>query len=175
MQLKTVLQNELDRAYDSTIHLMKMVDDTDLNWKPASGNNWMNMAQLLKHLATPNSFIFQGFISDKWPVDPESFENLKLEDTFPPLDQMPGITSVAEAIEELNADRDTTMEELNKSSNEQLSTKPAPLPWDRDKVLFHRLLGSIEHFNMHKAQLFYYLKLLGKPVNTLDLHFAGKS
>ena len=35
--------------------------------------------------------------------------------------------------------------------------------------LGHRLLGMIGHLTQHKAQLFYYLKLQGKPVNTMHL------
>jgi len=36
-------------------------------------------------------------------------------------------------------------------------------------VLGLRLLQMIEHLKMHKSQLFYYLKLQGLPVNTMDL------
>jgi len=36
--------------------------------------------------------------------------------------------------------------------------------------LGHRLLGMVGHLELHKAQLFYYLKLQGKPVNTMHMY-----
>ncbi len=43
-------------------------------------------------------------------------------------------------------------------------------PWDATELLLgHRLLYMVAHLNHHKAQLFYYLKLQGKPVNTSHL------
>jgi len=40
-------------------------------------------------------------------------------------------------------------------------------------VLGHHLLQMVEHLNSHKSQLFYYLKMQGKPVNTGDLWGMG--
>ena len=43
-------------------------------------------------------------------------------------------------------------------------------PWDpTEKLLGQHLLAMVDHLKIHRAQLFYYLKLLGKPVNTMDL------
>jgi hypothetical protein len=59
---------------------------------------------------------------------------------------------------------------LASCSEEQLAGKPAPAPWDPTEiVLGHRLLQMIDHLKQHKGQLFYYLKLQGKPVNTGNL------
>jgi len=33
-------------------------------------------------------------------------------------------------------------------------------------ILGHRLLHMVDHLALHKAQLYYYLKLQGKSVNT---------
>jgi hypothetical protein len=33
-------------------------------------------------------------------------------------------------------------------------------------ILGHRLLQMVDHLKSHKAQLFYYFKLQGKPVHT---------
>ena len=49
---------------------------------------------------------------------------------------------------------------------------PAPAPWNPQPVqLGQQLLGMVNHLNQHKGQLFYYLKLQGKPVNTM--HYYG--
>jgi len=43
-------------------------------------------------------------------------------------------------------------------------------PWGGPEVtLFQHLYHMIGHLGQHKAQLFYYLKLMGKDVNTGDL------
>ena len=72
-----------------------------------------------------------------------------------------------------HADREThvgagrMLEGLN---NEQLATQPAPAPWDpTPMVLGRRLLEMVYHLNTHKSQLFYYLKLMGRSVNTGNL------
>jgi hypothetical protein len=36
-------------------------------------------------------------------------------------------------------------------------------------TLGHYLLQMVQHLDKHTSQLFYYLKLQGKPVNTGDL------
>jgi hypothetical protein len=44
-------------------------------------------------------------------------------------------------------------------------------PWapGREFVLGWHLLQMVRHLDLHKAQLFYYLKLQGESVNTGDL------
>ena len=52
----------------------------------------------------------------------------------------------------------------------RLASDTAPAPWDpRPVILGYRLPQTITHLNQHKAQLFYYLKLQGNPVNTSHL------
>ena len=52
-----------------------------------------------------------------------------------------------------------------------LSNKRVAAPWapDSEYALGRRLLHMVLHLDRHKAQLFYYLKLQGEPVNTADL------
>jgi uncharacterized damage-inducible protein DinB len=69
----------------------------------------------------------------------------------------------------LQEDKKTALDSLAKCSDEQLQTKPAPAPWDPTPMpLGQRLLQMLDHLKGHKGQLFYYLKLQGKPVNTMD-------
>jgi hypothetical protein len=44
-------------------------------------------------------------------------------------------------------------------------------PWEQgnDKVLGKHMLDMVHHLSIHKAQLFYYLKLMGRPVDTKSL------
>jgi uncharacterized damage-inducible protein DinB len=83
---------------------------------------------------------------------------------------MPSSDSVASARQELAEDKKLTLEMLEKVSDEDLDNKPAPAPWDpRPMILGHRLLAMVLHVMQHKGQLYYYVKLQDKPVNTGDL------
>ena len=59
------------------------------------------------------------------------------------------------------------LEGLVESAEERLAEEACTAPWDPTEMLLgHRLLQMAYHLGSHKAQLFYYLKLQGKPVNT---------
>ncbi len=99
-------------------------------------------------------------------VDPSK---LTPEEMLPPAEKMPSVTSVAEAEKLLREDKKTALEILAKCSEQDLSKKPAAAPWDpTPMILGRRLLQMTDHLKAHKGQLFYYLKLQGKPVNTAD-------
>ena len=70
----------------------------------------------------------------------------------------------------LAEDKKLALEILAGISEDDLETKPTPAPWDpRPMPLGQRLLSMAAHLATHKNQLFYYLKLQGKPVNTNTL------
>ena len=168
MKWKDLLKVEMEYAYTVTENLMKMVRESDLEWKPAETNNWMTTAQLLQHITESCGLCFKGFITGEWdmpegmePPDPDS------EEMLPPAEKMTAVESVEKAIKKLAADREVAREMLAGVSEEDLENKDAPAPWDpSDMKLGHRLLGMVMHLNSHKSQLFYYLKLQGKPVHT---------
>jgi hypothetical protein len=128
----------------------------------------MTMGQLLKHLADGCGAPFRGFVTGDWGM-PEGMDvkDLAPEDMLPPAEKMPTIDSVAEAKELLAADKQLALDMLAKSGEERLAHETATAPWDPTAmILGHRLLQMVGHLNSHKSQLFYYLKLQGKPVNT---------
>jgi uncharacterized damage-inducible protein DinB len=166
-----LLKAETESTYAVAGKLLAMTDDAALGWKPATGSNWMTTGQLLKHLAESCGASFQGFIKGEWGL-PEGVDikDLPPESMLPPAEKLPAVASVAEAIQLLRKDKQLAFEMLGGCSEEELATKPTPAPWDPTEiVLGHRLLQMIEHLKQHKGQLFYYLKLQGKPVNTGDL------
>ena len=96
--------------------------------------------------------------------------NRKPEDMMLPAENMTTVTSVAEALDLLEKDRIVAREMLDSVTEDELETREAPAPWDPTTVnLGHRLLQMVAHLNSHKDQLFYYLKLQGKPVHTGNL------
>ncbi len=166
-----LLEREIESAYKVAEGLLNLVDDDTLEWKPTTGSNWMTTGQLLKHITDSCGMAFKGFVAGDWGM-PEGLDlsQLKPEDMLPPAEKMPTLGSVAEAKKLLAGDKAIAIEMLKRCSDEELATEPAPAPWDESKmILGHRLLQMIEHLKVHTAQLFYYLKLQGKPVNTEHL------
>ena len=93
------------------------------------------------------------------------------EKNLPPAEKLKSVATLEEALALLATDRQTALDAVAHCSEEDLFSRLAPAPWDPTPVnLGKRLLSMIDHFNQHKAQLFYYLKLQGKPVNTMHLY-----
>lgn len=171
MSWRGLLAREIDTAYTVALNLMDLADDSALDWKPATGENWMTTGQLLRHLADGCGAAFKGLATGDWGMPPDiDPSQLKPEDMLPPAEKMPTVSSVDEARKLLSNDKPLAMDMLAQVSDEDLANKPAPVPWDpSEMVLGHRMLQMVDHMNQHKGQLFYYLKLQGKPVNTGDL------
>jgi hypothetical protein len=168
MSWTELIKRELAKAYGSTEGLVDMVRDSELNWKPATGHNWMTVGQLLKHITEACGAGFRGFVTGDWGL-PADFDPSKMtpEQMLPPAEKLPALTSVAEAKKLLAKDKKLAFDMLAKCNEKKLDTQDAPAPWDKSKmILGHRLLQMVYHLDSHKHQLFYYLKLQGKPVNT---------
>jgi len=172
MNWKTLLHDELEYLYRVIDGLFESVDDESLAWKPATGENWMTTGQLLMHIAWGNGPGFKGFVTGDWGL-PEgmSFENMDPNDMLPSADAMPTVESVAQARELLAKDKALAFEVLESVSEEDLSSRELAAPWNPGEsfALGRHLLHSVRHTLQHKGQLFYYLKLQGKPVTTQDL------
>jgi uncharacterized damage-inducible protein DinB len=168
MNWTELLKHGIEANYTSTAQLVDMVEEKDLEWKPATGSNWMAVAQLLRHITESCGAGFRGFVTGDWGMpDGIDWSELPPEEMLPPAEKMPAIGSVAEAKKLLDEDQKLAYEMLKRCSEEDLANKPAPAPWDQEEtVLGHRLLQMVHHLGSHKAQLFYYLKLQGKPVHT---------
>lgn len=168
MSWTELLKREINSKYRVTENLMGLVEDDQLDWKPSSGSNWMTTGQVLSHLTNACGAGFRGFVTGDWGL-PDGVDMSKLppEEMLPPAEKMPAVGSVAEAKKLLAEDKQVALEMLSKCSEEDLMSKPAPAPWDSSEmILGHRLLEMVGHLFSHSHQLFYYLKLQGKPVNT---------
>lgn len=172
MNWTELLKSEIDSAYNAADKLLSKTNDQMLGWKPTAGSNWMTTGQLLMHLSSACGATFKGFITGDWGM-PEGVDvkDMKPEDMLPPAEKMPSVKSISEAQKLLQEDKTTALESLARCSEEDLAKKPSVAPWDpTPMILGQRLLQMIEHLNGHKGQLFYYLKLQGKPVNTMDYY-----
>jgi uncharacterized damage-inducible protein DinB len=157
---KGILNAELEGAYRAAEGLIGQVDPETLAWKPSTGENWMTTGQLLQHLSDSCGSMFEGFVDGKWEFgDDES---------------IPSVTSPAAAMERLASDRLKAMRILDRLSEEDLVERRVSAPWEKTaQPLGYQLSLMIDHLNSHKSQLFYYLKLQGKPVHTGDLWGMG--
>ena len=131
----------------------------------------MTTGQLLMHITAACGAGFKGFITGDWGLpDGVDMSQMTPEEMMPPAEKMPNVGSVDEARKLLAEDRKTALALLDETPEEDLKSKPAPAPWDeQEMILGHRLLQMVQHLNQHKGQLFYYLKLQGKDVNTMHL------
>jgi len=171
MSWNALLRTAIDDAFRAAEGLLEFVEEDKLDWKPTSGQNWMTTGQLLRHLGDACGVPMRGFVTGDWGI-PEGVDpsQMSQEDMIPPAERMPAVASVVEARKLLIEDKRLAFEILARCSEEELDTKPATAPWDpRPLPLGTRLLQMVDHLNSHKSQLFYYLKLQDKPVNTMHL------
>jgi len=171
MNWTELLKGAVEYNYAVAGRLMSMVDDADLDWKPSAGKNWMNLGQLLKHISDACGSGFKGFVTGDWgfpaDMDPSS---MSPEDMLPPAEKLPAVGSVAEAKQLMAADKAVAIKSLADVGEAELDGKSITAPWDpHPPPLGLWLLRSVQHLTQHKGQLFYYLKLMGKPVDTNDL------
>ncbi len=171
MNWTELLLAQVEPAYQVTEGLVGLVEDDELEWKPATGKNWMNMGQLLRHIAHACGEPSRGFVTGDWGL-PEGvkMEDLSPEEMLPPAESMGSVSSVAEVQAMLAEDKQTMLGLISQTGEGRLAAETASAPWDpTEMVLGLRLLQMIQHLALHKAQLFYYLKLQGKLVNTTHL------
>jgi DinB superfamily len=167
-----LLKSEVETAYATTARLLDKVDPGSLDWKPASGSNWMTVGQLLKHLTNACGAPCQGFVTGDWGLPAGvKWENLAPDDMLPKAEQMPAVESLEEAKKLLFEDRTLALQMIDRAGEDDLAHKVVAAPWAPTVsfLLGRHLLQMIQHLDRHKSQLFYYLKLQDQPVSTADL------
>jgi hypothetical protein len=166
-----LLQREIESTYGTTARLLDSVDPDSLDWKPKHGSNWMTVGQLLRHITNACGAGCRGFVTGDWGLPPGvTLEDLASE-VLPPAEKFPAIESVAKAKELLSEDKAIALQAVEQAGENGLATRDMAAPWAPGvtSVLGWHLLQMVRHLDQHKGQLFYYLKLQGKPVNTSDL------
>lgn len=166
------LKSEIETTYATTARLLDKVEAKSLGWKPENGQNWMTVGQLLKHISNACGAGCKGFVTGDWGL-PEGMkmEDLPPEEMLPPAEKLPGIESVEETKKALAGDKALALETIEQAGENVLANRKVAAPWapGMERPLGRQLLMMVQHLDRHKAQLFYYLKLQGKPVNTGDL------
>jgi DinB superfamily len=171
-----LLSGAVEENYRVADALMAMVTDDELNWKPATGKNWMTAGQLLLHMTTSCGFCCSAFLSGDWgmpecddadkPAGADSHEMM-----LPPAEAWPTIDSVQAARDALAADKVFALKAIADAGEATLTGETVSAPWapDHQRTYGEQFLGMVVHLQTHKSQLFYYLKLMGRDVNTMHL------
>ena len=172
MNWTQLLKQEIESTYATTAKLLDRVDPKSLDWKPQSGHNWMTVRQLLKHIGNACGAGCKGFVSGDWGLPPGmKMEDLPPEEMLPPAEKLPGVESVEEAKKLLLEDKALALRIIDQAGENDLAHRKVAAPWAPgvEFALGQQLLQMVRHLDVHKGQLFYYLKLQGKAVNTPDL------
>lgn len=181
MNWTELLTDDIEAVYAATQGLLDLVDEDRLDWKPSEGSDWMTTGQLLMHLVISCGAPMCGYVTGDWglpegvdindPAQLREMMGLSEDEDLPPAEKMPTMGSVAEAKAALAEDRKLALDMVARCGEDRLANENARAPWDTaDVVLGRRLLHMVAHLSQHKAQLFYYLKLQGKPVNTSHMY-----
>jgi hypothetical protein len=172
MNWQELLLKQIDDAYRVSEKLIGLLEENDLSWKPSDSNNWMTTGQLLYHLGHACGVPMKGFATGEWDMPSHSdISESKPDVSLPPAEKLKSAESLGAALKMLADDKKAAIDSVNFCSENELANKPSSAPWDRSQLILGlRLLQMIDHLNQHKAQLFYYLKLQGKPVNTMHLY-----
>jgi hypothetical protein len=161
-----LLTSEIDATYHATDGLMKLAAKLPLDWKPATGSNWMTTGQLLQHCTNACGACCKGFVTGDWGMPTD----MKPEDMLPTAAKMPSAKNVAAARKLLAADKVVALAMIKKAGEKNLAGKLVGAPWNPEpRPLGQQCLHMVEHLQSHRSQLFYYLKLQGVPVHTGSL------
>lgn len=171
MNWTELLKNEITATYGATEGLLELVADDELDWKPETGDNWMTTGQLLFHITSACGFCCKGFVTGDWTMpDMGDVAEMTDDEMLPPADALPTAQSVAQIKEMLAGDKKLALDMVDQAGEDGLQTRVVSAPWDpTEKPLGPQLLMMVGHLAQHKGQLFYYLKLQGKPVDTSHL------
>ncbi len=168
MNWTELLKSEMEGTYGATLGLLDLVEDEALGYQPETGSNWMTLGQLLMHLTTACGFCCRGIATGDWGMPEGQAEEMSSEEMLPPAEKMPAVETVAQARKMLEADRDLALAMVDEVGEADLDGKEVTVPWNTEcpRPLGEHFLHMVGHLASHKSQLFYYLKLLGKPVHT---------
>jgi uncharacterized damage-inducible protein DinB len=132
----------------------------------------MTMGQLLMHCANYGcGKAVQCFIKGDWgPAEGEESDDQGEVQHLPQAEDLPYVDNVEQAIKLLEDDQKLALSCISEVEEAELLSKRLVAPWGGlEMSLFQHLLMMIAHLAQHKGQLFYYLKLLGKDVDSSDL------
>jgi hypothetical protein len=176
MNMSEFLTKQVEDTYGAMAGLVGLVDDEHLGWQPESGDNWMTTGQVLKHVEAACGLIATCFVSGDWSVlgriEAEMMEGQERDPQtgMYKAEALPATACKADTLAALESDKAATLAAIAEAGEDRLVNEESAAPWNpTPRSLGYNLFECLQHLASHKSQLFYYLKLQGKPVNTAHL------
>ncbi len=155
-----------EQTHKISARLMALVPEENLNWRPSEVGNWWTMGQLLYHLSYSTGGFVRGVFKGQWPEE-DGTEPSGGEELY-------SVSSVADALEKLEANRALTAELLAELPDEEFRNRLVCGPRLCEPDHPHPLRKILHHWVLHQAKhqtiLFAYLKLLGVSFGPEDLY-----
>ena len=125
MNWTELLKSEIESAYATTSNLLDKVDPGSMNWKPATGANWMTMGQLLMHISNACGAGCRGFVTGDWGLPPGmKMEDIPPEEMLPPAEKLPTAESLEQVRDLLANDKAIALQMVAQAGERDLE-KPA--------------------------------------------------
>lgn len=160
------LTERTQASFKAAEGLVALVDADALDWKPETGHNWMTTGQLLEHLTTSCGAVMQAFATGDFEPLMAGMDAVPEGET-PSAAHLKTVTDLGSVKTRLAADKALALATIADTGEDALASKQTTAPWNPGpRVLGVQFGECIDHLNSHKSQLFYYLKLQGKPVHT---------
>ena len=151
---------KIEEQIELTRRLILMIPPAKLEWRPME--NSLRMCELLGHLLEA----LAGFCAALYAIHPDELAHfLKLRSL--PVNHCCGIEEASQRIEEYRSCIHTGFELL---TDDDLIRQVPTVFRPSGESLLTILLGNLEHLINHKHQLYFYLKLIGLPLNSKDLY-----
>lgn len=151
---------ECDGELKPIQHLIRKAASTDLNWRPR--DDMMSTGQVMYHLSEGIAEGLRCLQTGQWPFSQDTM--------LPTLDQIKTVASAEEALSALEKDRVEIEKLLDQLTDQEFATKHVDTPWGMSGSFWRVAFSFVEHWKMHKMQLFLYLRIQGLPLNTADLY-----
>jgi len=150
------IEEQAERAQ----HLLDLIPTDKIEWQPLADS--LRLCEVLGHLLE----CLAGFCATLYAVNRERLAH------FERLRELPvnHCCGIEEARARLRDYANHIKEGFALLSDDDLARRLPTFFVPEGEAVMKILLGNLEHFINHKYQLFFYLKLLGVPVNTSDLY-----
>ena len=158
--LTRLLLAKIDEQVERAEHLTGLVPPDKIEWRPFPEG--VRICDLLGHLLE----CLAGFCATLYATHPDRLAH------FAVLREKPvnHCCGIEEALGRMREYLNCIRQGFQALSDEDLSRVLPTVFVSEGEPVLTLLLGNLEHFINHKFQLFFYLKLLGLPLDTSDLY-----
>ena len=158
--LSRLLLEKIDEQIDRAEHLVALVPPDKIEWRPLP--DALRVCDLLGHLLD----CLAGSCATLYALHPERLTHFsRLREKA-----VNHCCGIEVAIGRMREYFEHIREGFEVLTDEELSRLLPTLFVSEGEPVLTLLLGNLEHFINHKYQLFFYLKLLGLPLDTADLY-----